>query len=213
MSSSTGPTEFELLRSEKNRLIQSGYNKGTIRSDMRSLVVPMSVRRHRLISIDYMTALRCHGRGREFESRRPRHFFQGYLCLRSLTKRVARISLKPSRAQKARPRALWRPSRALLGQSSGTGACKCIYIAVYISERQIMAVARVFKSGNSQAVRLPKKFRVKSSEVEIFRRGDEIVLREKAGGMVRVLDLLAELPADMFPKKRKDPQPQRRKGL
>jgi hypothetical protein len=42
---------------------------------------------------------------------------------------------------------------------------------------------------------------------------DEIVLREKAGGMVRVLDLLAELPADMFPKKRKDPQPQRRKGL
>jgi len=25
--------------------------------------------------------------------------------------------------------------------------------------------------------------------------------------------LLAELPADMFPKKRKDPQPQRRKGL
>src|SRR2546429_3263031 len=30
------------------------------------------------------------------------------------------------------------------------------------------------------------------SEVEIFRRGDEIVLREKAGGMVRVLDLLAD---------------------
>jgi antitoxin VapB len=76
-----------------------------------------------------------------------------------------------------------------------------------------MAIARVFKSGNSQAVRLPKTFRVKSTEVEIFRRGDEIVLREKAGGMVRVLDLLAELPADMFPKKRKDPRPQRRKGL
>ena len=84
---------------------------------------------------------------------------------------------------------------------------------IYMSRRQIMAIARVFKSGNSQAVRLPKKFRVKSSEVEIFRRGDEIVLREKAGGMVRVLDLLAELPADMFPKKRKDPRPQRRKGL
>jgi antitoxin VapB len=88
-----------------------------------------------------------------------------------------------------------------------------IHSCIYISRRRIMAIARVFKSGNSQAVRLPKKFRVKSSEVEIFRRGDEIVLREKAGGMVRVLDLLAELPADMFPKKRKDPQPQRRKGL
>jgi virulence-associated protein VagC len=31
-----------------------------------------------------------------------------------------------------------------------------------------MATARVFKSGNSQAVRLPKKFRAKSSEVEIL---------------------------------------------
>jgi virulence-associated protein VagC len=37
-----------------------------------------------------------------------------------------------------------------------------------------MAIARVFKSGNSQAVRLSKSFRVKSSEVEIFRRGHEI---------------------------------------
>jgi len=76
-----------------------------------------------------------------------------------------------------------------------------------------MATARVFKSGNSQAVRLPKKFRVKSREMEIFRRGDEIVLKEKAGGMARVLDVLAEMPRDMFPRKRKDPRPQRRKGL
>ena len=42
-----------------------------------------------------------------------------------------------------------------------------------------MATARVFKSGNSQAVRLPKAFRFRSAEVEIFRRGDEIVLRER----------------------------------
>jgi antitoxin VapB len=76
-----------------------------------------------------------------------------------------------------------------------------------------MATARVFKSGNSQAVRLPKKFRVNCKELEISRRGDEIVLREKSGGMERVLDLLASLPDDMFPKKRKDKPPQRRKGL
>jgi antitoxin VapB len=76
-----------------------------------------------------------------------------------------------------------------------------------------MTTARVFKSGNSQAVRLPKKFRVKGSEVDIFRRGDEIVLREKTGGMERVLELFAAMPADMFPKKRKDSKPQRRKGL
>lgn len=77
-----------------------------------------------------------------------------------------------------------------------------------------MATARVFKSGNSQAVRLPKKFRVKSTELEISRRGDEIVLREKGKGLERAFELLASLPDDMFPKKRKkDDLPQRRKGL
>ena len=59
-----------------------------------------------------------------------------------------------------------------------------------------MGTARVFRSGNSQAVRLPKQFRLKSKEVEIFRRGDELVLREKAGNVVRAFDLLAGLPDD-----------------
>ncbi|POZ99257.1 AbrB/MazE/SpoVT family DNA-binding domain-containing protein, partial [Pseudomonas sp. MWU12-2312b] len=40
-----------------------------------------------------------------------------------------------------------------------------------------MTLARVFQSGNSQAVRLPKEFRLDVDSVEIFRRGDEIVLR------------------------------------
>lgn len=35
----------------------------------------------------------------------------------------------------------------------------------------------VFVSGNSQAVRLPKEFRVNTKTLEISRRGDEIVLR------------------------------------
>ena len=74
-----------------------------------------------------------------------------------------------------------------------------------------MAIARVFKSGNSQAVRLPKKFRVKSHELEISRRGDEIVLREKKGSMLRVLDILAELPIDSSIKDKR--KPQKRKGL
>src|SRR6266436_2579483 len=55
---------------------RSGYNKGTIRGDLQYLVVSKDVRRHRLISRDYITTLRCHGRGREFESRRPRHLFK-----------------------------------------------------------------------------------------------------------------------------------------
>ena len=76
-----------------------------------------------------------------------------------------------------------------------------------------MATARVFKSGNSQAVRLPKKFRVNSKELEISRRGNEIVLREKSEGLERVLEILADMPDDMFPEGRKDTPPQRRKGL
>jgi antitoxin VapB len=38
--------------------------------------------------------------------------------------------------------------------------------------------AKVFQSGNSQAVRMPKEFRFKSKQVEIERRGNEIILRE-----------------------------------
>jgi antitoxin VapB len=76
-----------------------------------------------------------------------------------------------------------------------------------------MGTARVFKSGNSQAVRLPKQFRLKTDEVEIFRRGDEIVLREKQGTLVRAFDLLAHLPDDLeLPGREKD-KPQKRKGL
>ena len=40
-------------------------------------------------------------------------------------------------------------------------------------------VARVFKSGNSQAVRLPKEFRFSVDEVEVSREGDAIILRPR----------------------------------
>jgi antitoxin VapB len=76
-----------------------------------------------------------------------------------------------------------------------------------------MTTARVFKSGNSQAVRLPKEFRVVSSELEIFRRGDEIVLREVAGGLSHAFELLASLPDDFLPEGRRDTVPQKRRGL
>lgn len=76
-----------------------------------------------------------------------------------------------------------------------------------------MATARVFRSGNSQAVRLPKQFRLDSQEVEIFRRGDEIVLREKPRGMARAFELLATLPDDVLTDDRGDTPPQSRDEL
>ena len=42
-----------------------------------------------------------------------------------------------------------------------------------------MSTAKVFQSGNSQAVRLPKEFQFDVSEVEIFKQGDDVVLRKK----------------------------------
>jgi antitoxin VapB len=76
-----------------------------------------------------------------------------------------------------------------------------------------MTTAKVFKSGNSQAVRLPKQFRLKSKEVEISRRGDEIVLREKRGNLAHAFDLLARLPKDLTLPGREKDKPQKRKRL
>jgi len=36
---------------------------------------------------------------------------------------------------------------------------------------------KIFRSGNSQAVGLPKQFQLGVREVEIFKRGEEVVLR------------------------------------
>lgn len=40
-----------------------------------------------------------------------------------------------------------------------------------------MKTARVFQSGNSQAVRLPKEFNLDVSEVLVFRKDGDLVLR------------------------------------
>ena len=53
------------------------------------------------------------------------------------------------------------------------------------------ATATVFMSGNSQAVRLPKSFRFDSKKVEIERRGDEVILREKKQTVGDILKRLA----------------------
>ena len=68
-----------------------------------------------------------------------------------------------------------------------------------------MDKAKVIQFGDTQAVQLPKHFRLNAEEVEIFRRGDEIVLRScvtslTLTGTIRHLrsergcDILAPLP-------------------
>lgn len=76
-----------------------------------------------------------------------------------------------------------------------------------------MIYAKVFKSGNSQAVRLPKEFRFEVDQVEIFRRGDEIVLRERPASAAAIFDTLASLPEDFMAEGRVDAPPQEREGF
>jgi antitoxin VapB len=77
-------------------------------------------------------------------------------------------------------------------------------------EGDLMKTAKIFKSGNSQAVRLPKELQFDVSEVEIFRRGDEIVLRKKPQNLARVFELLADMSEDFMENGRHQPSVQER---
>lgn len=76
-----------------------------------------------------------------------------------------------------------------------------------------MTYARVFQSGNSQAVRLPKEFRFHTDRVEIYRRGDELVMREAPINATAIFDALASLPTDFMIDGREDTPPQERDSL
>ena len=76
-----------------------------------------------------------------------------------------------------------------------------------------MTYARVFQSGNSQAIRLPKEFRLEVDRVEIFRRGEEIILRERPANAATIFDTLISLPDDFMVEGREDTAPQEREGL
>jgi len=76
-----------------------------------------------------------------------------------------------------------------------------------------MATAKVFRSGNSQAVRIPREFQFDTDEVEIERRGDEIILRPPVRNLRGAFDALAALPDDFFGEGRGDLLPQPREGL
>lgn len=70
--------------------------------------------------------------------------------------------------------------------------------------------AKIFQSGNSQAVRIPKEFRFDVTEVEIFKRGDEIILKPKPKNLGDAFKLLGEMPSDFMLDGREDALPQER---
>lgn len=74
-----------------------------------------------------------------------------------------------------------------------------------------MTVAKVFKSGNSQAIRLPKEFRLKVKEVDLVRQGEDILIRQREPrSFASALKVWATMPDDFFAEGRDDPPAQER---
>jgi antitoxin VapB len=73
--------------------------------------------------------------------------------------------------------------------------------------------AKVFWSGNSQAVRIPKEFLIQTSEVEIRRRGDTIVLRPQARSWSTLLKSLEMFTPDFMESRRKQPRLDKRPSV
>ena len=76
-----------------------------------------------------------------------------------------------------------------------------------------MAITKVFRSGNSQAVRIPKQFRFRSQQVEITKRGNEIVLRGQSENLSAAFEPFAGLSPDYFKSGRRRPKLDKRVKL
>lgn len=72
-----------------------------------------------------------------------------------------------------------------------------------------MQTAKIFKNGQSQAVRIPKEYRFEGDEVLIHKEGDSVILSPKPSSWHNFFES-ALLPSDDFMEKRADTLPQPR---
>ena len=72
-----------------------------------------------------------------------------------------------------------------------------------------MKVAKLFKNGQSQAVRLPKEFRFEGTQVFIRRVGNAVLLLPEQGSWQLLFDSLG-LFSDDFMESREQPEQQER---
>jgi len=73
-----------------------------------------------------------------------------------------------------------------------------------------MKIAKVFKSGNSQAVRIPKEFHLEGEEVEILRQGGSLLLRPRKESWAALVNSLKMFSDDFMEQGRRQPPVQDR---
>jgi len=73
-----------------------------------------------------------------------------------------------------------------------------------------MNTAKLFKTGRSQAVRLPKEFRMSGTEVRIRKEGDKVILEPLDATWDSLLTSLTEFPDDFMTNGREQPETQER---
>ena len=73
-----------------------------------------------------------------------------------------------------------------------------------------MKTTKIFRSGNSQAVRIPKEFQLDGDEVEILKRGKTLVLRQKKQSWAALFNSLQKFTDDFMEKGRKQMPVQKR---
>jgi len=76
-----------------------------------------------------------------------------------------------------------------------------------------MKTAKLFRNGESQAVRLPKEFRFAGKEVFIKRVGDAVVLLPKAKSWDTLIESLAKFPDDFMNDREQPTEPDSREPL
>jgi antitoxin VapB len=74
-----------------------------------------------------------------------------------------------------------------------------------------MKTTKVFKSGNSQAVRIPKEFHLEDDEVEIRRKGDSLIIQPLKRSWTALVESLDKFTDDFMADARHQPPPQRRR--
>ncbi len=76
-----------------------------------------------------------------------------------------------------------------------------------------MDTAKLFQTGRSQAVRLPKEFRMSGKEVKIYREGNRIILEPLSTTWEAMWLALDEFPQDFMATGREQPDMQDRDEL